>query len=215
MKYYFTAILFTCGMSVFAQNTKTVSVKPSPLAGYSEEWNKAVYTRCNTAENMTYMSSTEKNVIYVLNLLRANPKLFVQTVLLKYPERSDNDNLLNDSYYFKSLVSTMQSMKPLPLLLPDIDCYFSALCHANQSGITGYVGHEREIASCLKKRHFNGECCDYGHNDAVDIIMSLVIDDGVESLGHRNICLGKYEKIAVSIQPHKTWRYNAVLDFHF
>ena len=66
-----------------------------------------------------------------------------------------------------------------------------------------------------KKWHFNGECCDYGHNNALDIIMSLLIDEGISSLGHRNICLSSYSKIGVAIQPHKLYGYNAVMDFYY
>jgi uncharacterized protein YkwD len=59
-----------------------------------------------------------------------------------------------------------------------------------------------------------GECCYYGVEDAFDIIVDLLIDQGVSSLGHRKICLSpSYTELGVSIQPHKTYSSNTVLDF--
>lgn len=186
----------------------------SPLSRFSQEWNDPKYMKCNTAGNAGYMSSKEKEVIYILNLLRTNPKLFGNTVVKKYPEYSHNDNLRKIPE-FKSLLKTLQNVRPLPLLDPDALCYASAQCHAYSAGKRGYIGHERKDGNCRSKQHFNGECCEYGHNDALDILMTLLIDQNIPSLPHRTICLGPYKNLGVSIQPHKSYRYNAVLDFSF
>ena len=215
MRYYCTVVSVLYRILIQAQPQKINITKTSPLATYSDEWNKPVYTKCNTAEKVTYMNEQEKEVIYILNLVRTYPKLFANSVLKKYPERTGNEQLLKDTYYFQSLMDTLLAMQPGSLLLPDNLCYTSAQCHAYQSGITGYDGHERKRADCRKKEYYDGECCDYGNDDPLEIILSLLIDEGVESLGHRSICLGDYEKIAVSIQPHKVWKFNTVLDFHY
>jgi len=183
----------------------------SPLAPFSKEWNDSRYLKCNTAASASYMNAKEKEVIYILNLLRSNPKLFANTVVQKYPDRSAQ-NYLRKTREYKSLLKTLQNMEPLPLLYPDQAGYTSAQCHANWSGKRGYVGHDRN-QSCKSKKFFDGECCDYGHNEALEVVVSLLIDERVPSLMHRKICLGLYNKIGVSIQPHKTYRYNAVLDF--
>jgi uncharacterized protein YkwD len=186
----------------------------SPLSKFSSEWNDSRYLKCNTASGTAYMSAKEKEVIYILNLLRANPRLFANTVVKKYPEYSHNDNLRKVSEY-KSLLKTLQKSEPLPLLNPDALCYASAECHAASAGRRGYIGHDRKEATCRAKQHFNGECCEYGHNDALDILMTLLIDQNVPSLPHRQICLSAYKTLGVSIQPHKSFRYNSVLDFSF
>jgi hypothetical protein len=186
----------------------------SPLSRFSSEWNDSKYLKCNTASGAGYMNAKEKEVIYILNLLRANPRLFANTVVKKYPEYSHNDNLRKVSEY-KSLLKTLQNAGPLPMLNPDALCYASAECHAASAGRRGYIGHDRKDASCRGKQHFNGECCEYGHNDALDILMTLLIDQNVPGSPHRKICLGQYKAVAVSIQPHKSFRYNSVLDFAF
>jgi hypothetical protein len=48
----------------------------------------------------------------------------------------------------------------------------------------------------------------------LEIVLQLLIDEDVPSLGHRRILLEKYQTIGVSIQPHSHYGFNAVLDFH-
>lgn len=187
----------------------------SPLAIYSSEWNHVKYSKCNTAVNAAYLSKPEKDIIYILNLIRSYPALFARTVLKKYPALSGNGYLADDTYYYKSLVDTLLSLQPMNLFYPDKTCFISAQSHAYQSGITGYVGHERKATDSKSKKHYYGECCDYGRKDALDIVLSLLIDEGIPSLAHRDICLSNYTKIGVSIQPHKKYGTNAVLDFYY
>jgi hypothetical protein len=185
---------------------------PSPLASYSAEWNDAKYLKCNTAANVSYMNDEEKEVIYILNMLRTNPVLFANTVLQKYPDENHQGFLRNIQEY-KSLLDTLRKTKPLALLYPDSLCFVSAQCHAISSGKTGYVGHERQTKEC--KDLYFGECCQYGYKDPLPILMGLLIDQNVPSLGHRYMCIGSYGKIGVSIQPHKVYGTNTVLDFYY
>jgi uncharacterized protein YkwD len=200
----------------FAQNISlTVDSLLSPLASYSTEWNKPAYSKCNTAGKVIYLKEKERTVIYILNLARTYPKLFVKTVLAKYPAQSGNDDLVNDQYYYQSLLNTMLTMKEVPLLNADEKCFNSAACHAKSAGKTGYTGHNRIDATCEGKKYYSAECCDYGNEDPLEIVLSLLIDKDVPSLGHRRALLGTYSKVGVSIQPHKTYRNNAVLDFEY
>jgi len=186
----------------------------SPLAPWSKEWNDPKYAVCNTAANVSYMNDTEKEVIYILNLVRINPALFCETVLKPYPKLREEMEHYTSSGYFTSLVNTLSQMQPVNILYPDSLCFVSADCHAIQSGKAGYTGHDR-TKECAKLQHLMGECCDYGFNNPLDILMDLLIDEDVPTLGHREICLSlRYDKIGVSIQPHTTYRYNTVMDFY-
>lgn len=211
----FTTTAFICSSFFLLKNqdpSRTTLV--SPLAAYSVEWNKPAYLKCNTAAKAKYMTASEKEVIYILNLAQTNPSLFASTVVQQYPDKG-NGNVRRTSTYYTSLLSTMKEIKPAGLLMPDSLCFAGAQCHAINSGKEGYVGHNRSKDDCLQKWYFNGECCDYGHDQPLDIVMALLIDQGVPSLGHREICLAAYKKIGVSIQPHIRYGHNAVIDFHF
>ena len=214
MKYFFILLLLQSSL-LFAQNNDIAGSAVSPLGSYSKEWNDIKYSKCNTAVNAAYMTRPEKEVIYILNLIRVYPALFAKTVLKKYPAESGNDYLSDDVYYFKSLMDTLLALKPKRILYPDNDCFISAKAHAYQCGITGYVGHDRKSRDSKLKKHYFGECCEYGHTDPLDIVLSLLIDKEIPSLGHRVICLSDYAKLGVSLQPHKKYSINTVLDFYY
>jgi hypothetical protein len=165
-------------------------------------WDDPKYLAANSAKDEDYLTDVEKDVYYFLNLARMNPKLFADTFL--------NHLKVSDNHYESSLYSELQELEPLPVLKPNRNLYESAECHAKESGERGYVGHER--FKC--KESFMGECCYYGETDALGIIIALLVDQGIESLGHRRICLdGGYTELGVSIQPHKTYGENCVMDF--
>ncbi len=186
----------------------------SPLAIFDKSWNDAGYAACNTAADAAFMNDKEKELIYILNLARRYPAQFANTVLRQYPTYINNARLAKTDHY-QSLMRTMRLLPQSTLLYPDAQCYASAQCHAASAGAKGYVGHDRISAGCKKQVHFQGECCDYGHAEPLDIVMALLIDEGVANLGHRLICFSTYNKIGVSIEPHKEYGENAVLDFYY
>ncbi|MEO5893010.1 MAG: hypothetical protein ABIQ31_22360 [Ferruginibacter sp.] len=215
MKYLFivlSALVFNSSIEQGVSITHLSNL--SPLSAYSTEWNKAAYSTCNTAKNVDYMNDVEKEVIYILNLARAYPKLFANTVLAKYPAMSGKERLINNEYYYQSLIKKMLTMEQAPIINPDEKCFTSAACHAKTSGEEGYVGHIRTSNECKVQQHFLGECCDYGNKEPLNIILSLLIDEDIPSFGHRKILLGNYSLVGVSMQPHKTYRQNTVLDFY-
>ena len=184
----------------------------NPLVEFSTEWSERQYLQCNTAESASYLSKEEKKVIWILNMIRVNPQLFLNSVLLN-PKCNEYKTPAKRNHYFNSLISDLEKAKPIyALLSPDADLFKGAYCHAYQSGLKGRLGHSRAGEGCEKD--FYGECCDYGNTQALDILLSLLIDEDVPSLGHRKICLSdEYTLIAVSIQPHKKYGTNTVLDF--
>lgn len=188
------------------------SIEPqSPLSSFSAEWDKPEYLICNTAAHVAYLSDNEKTVIYILNLARMNPALFAKTVVKAYPDYSGNSKLIS-SEYFTGLLRFLEKKQSMPLLYPERTLFESARCHAETSGVAGYIGHNRRTKACRDLETFMGECCQYGYQDPLSIVMDLLIDEGVPSLGHRIILFKPHTQIGVSIQPHKKYRWNAVLD---
>ncbi|MCX6252605.1 MAG: CAP domain-containing protein [Bacteroidetes bacterium] len=160
------------------------------------------YEVANSAKDADYLSDEEKKVYFYLNLARLNPKLFAETYL---------GHLRNSkNRYESSLYKELVNMASLPLLKPNRKLYESARCHADEMGERGLIGHRR--LKCAE--YFTGECCEYGSGDAFTVLIELLIDDGISSLGHRRICLSaSYHELGVSIRPHKTYRFNTVMDF--
>jgi uncharacterized protein YkwD len=194
-----------CAQDVISSENKPANKKEIETSNqpkdFSAAWSDPKYLEANSTLNENYLTSEEKKLYYFLNLVRMNPKLFADTYLSHLRNSGDA--------YESSLFSELQNLKPLPVLKPNRKLYESAKCHATESGKRGYVGHTR--SKCDK--YYLGECCQYGLSDALEIITSLLIDQDVSSLGHRRICLGNYTELGVSIQPHKSYGVNTVLDF--
>lgn len=183
-----------------------------PLKDFGTVWSDPKFTAYNTAARVPWMTAEERDVVYVLNLVRSQPQLFLQQVVKKWPQHSSSSGLEQNSYY-RSLCTDLEKQKPVGLLYADSLLWVSAFCHASTAGKKGYVGHDRQTKACEQKESFMGECCNYGYSKAIDIVMSLLIDDNVPSLGHRKILLMPYTKVGVSIQPHTEYGMNTVLDF--
>jgi len=208
MKNYAIIIILLLVFSVITIHAQT------PLSRFSKAWNDPKYQVCNTAAGASYMSAREKELMFILNMARMNPKLFGETVVAKYPDSSDHPGIESSPYYL-SLKAWLPTIQPSGILQPDSLCYISAHCHAVASGKSGYVGHER-TPECKWVRRYYGECADYGNSTAFEILMSLFIDDGVESLGHRTGCFDdKFKSLGVSIEPHEKYGTNAVMDFYY
>jgi uncharacterized protein YkwD len=188
-------------LPVFSSGQSTYLDTKHPASG-SSPWSDPKYNVANSAKNEDYLSEVEKEVYYYLNLVRMNPKLFADTYLKDMKNSADN--------YKSSLYAELQKLKPLPVLMPDRKLYESARCHAMESGKRGFVGHKRFKCD----EYYMGECIYYGETDALGIVTALLVDEGVESLGHRRIFLDNFTEMGVSIQPHKTFIKNCVLDFY-
>lgn len=165
----------------------------------------------NTAYDISYLKNEEKQVFFYLNLMRINPKLFAQTFLL---ENKDNIDCSRD---YKTLYKQLMNMSPLKPIYFDQEFYLYAKCHAIQSGKLDYVGHDRKNGSgCdpIVSNYSWAECCYYGKSDPLAIVLDLLVDCDYPDLGHRKIMLSeKFKSMGIFIAPHKSYNYNAVLDF--
>jgi uncharacterized protein YkwD len=161
--------------------------------------------------NDSFQNEEEKTILYYMNYVRMKPQEFLKKYVL--PNLKDTT-----AYYEKTLIQTLRKMKPVEPLTANITMYSLALCHARESGLTGYVGHARK-KGCNIKGSYNAECCAYGHasystDEALNYVLQLLVDEDVPSLGHREIILLDWLKSAgVSIQPHISYGENVVIDF--
>lgn len=199
MKSYILTIALILGLAAAGQ------AQTAYLPG--QQWKSQLHTAAGEA----YLSDDEKMVFYYLNLARTRPAYFADSVLKTWKGAPGHDNsYLSTSPYVASLYRHLKTMKPLAPLLPDRALYESASCFAEFSGKTGRTGHDRSGTGCTLRY---AECCSYGMNRPIDIVLQLLIDKGIENLAHRKICLGGYTRMGLAIRPHKDYRTNTVLNF--
>lgn len=187
------------------------------------DFSSEIKQKSKTAKDIKSLKDKEKELFYYLNLARNKPSLYAELFfnpsmsefrrksIVADPYNLDTATIWYNSYYEKSLYLEMKKMAPAGFLTFNEKCRESAECHAISVGKLGLVTHTRQ-EGC--KSYFSGECCYYGSDDPENIITELLIDSGVQSLGHRHICLSSgYSSLGVAIRDHKTFRKNAVLDF--
>ncbi len=179
-----------------------------------DRWDPEVIKKANTASNFEYYSEEEKKVVFFMNLTRLDGHLFAETVLDAYVESNNTPN----NAYLRSLYRDLRKTEGLPLLFPEEDLTSIAQGHANLSGKTGHTGHKnfnKRFEPFLGNPYTNvAENCSYGHAQAIDIVITLLIDDGVKNLGHRKNTLNpEFNSVGVAIREHKRYRVNCVIDF--
>jgi hypothetical protein len=186
------------------------------LNSYSQEienyFSEVELAKANTAENEKYMSVTERASFKVLNLARMYPKKFLKYYYAYAKAEGKDIHYLRGNYFYKTLEDKLRTMTPVAALYPDKNMFELAHCWAVEAGTAGITGHNRK--NC--KGGYYAECCTYGRDNAVDIVMSFLIDENVKSLGHRSICLDpSYGSLGISKQDHKVWGSNTVFDLTY
>ena len=190
---------------------------PLPLSAQSnpwQAWDVEVLNSLNTATDIEYLNEEEKKVILFMNMARHDGPLFAETFLTAYMQ----ENQLEKNSYTKSLHKDLKKTNKLVALIPEQDLTAVAQGHALKSGekgSTGHAGFKKRFEPLMGNPYTHvGENCSYGYERAIDIVVSLLIDEGIKSLGHRNNILSPdFNSIGVAIRPHKNYRVNCVMDF--
>lgn len=187
-------------------------------------WTSEQIDIANTAKSCKYLSEDEQQVILLVNLARTQPHYFSKVMLAMWFENTADRMLFAQMCsieYSSSLIKDLENCPPLSPLLSEKRLYKYAMIHAQKIGQKGRTGHGRyynysflERMQGLNKHRNVAENCSYGCKKPIDIVMQLLLDDGVPSLGHRkNILKKSYKEIGISIQPHKKYEWNCVMDF--
>lgn len=186
----------------------------------AQQWDKADIERCSTASELGYLTPQEKDVIMYINMVRTQPQLFATTYLKTYLDTVP----IEKTRYLSSLKRELETAKPQEVLKPQFDLYEVAKKHAVEMGAVGKVGHNSATGESYESRMRNVgvryarvmENCQYGCADALSIVIDLLIDEDIPDVGHRKALLNtNVQYIGVSIQPHKVYRYNCVMELAF
>lgn len=198
-KIIFFSLIVVLASKIDAQNSKYPFNK----------WNNTDIEKANTAKNDKYMSEICKQVVFYTNLVRIHPQLFAETYLQQYVDSLE----LQKSEYVISLFKDLKKQKPLLPLVPDEKLTKIAQAFAEESGKAGKTGHAN-FAKRLQGYGAAGENCSYGKETALEIVIDLLIDEDVPSLGHRvNILSADYGIIGVGFSTHKKYGVCCVMDF--
>lgn len=181
------------------------------------KWTKAELEKANTAKDVKGLSEDEKQFIFYTNLVRINPSLFCETYLQRYLD----DTKQKKNEYVKSLQKQLMKCSSLTPLKHYDRLTELAKEHSVIMGEKGLMGHDqpgKKFRERFRKLIAEGrtvaENCDYGNQDPLEAVISLLIDEGVPDYGHRENILDKtFTYIGVSYNSHKRYGHSYVCDF--
>ena len=188
-------------------------------------WDLAVV---DSARNVDYMSDIEKDIVLEMNMARTNPKkyaeLYIEPRSTKFNGKIYGGKLktVEGVSAVTGCVKFMSKQSEVSVLIPSKGLTLAAKDHANTQALTGKTGHTGiDGAGPLKRMSRYGsytnasENISYGSKTAREIVVSLLIDDGVSSRGHRkNILSRDFKKTGVAFaNQHKVYGCECVIDY--
>jgi len=185
---------------------------------YWKNWDAKTLAQVEQASSLDSYTEQEKQVAFVINLLRVDPMRFMNEVLIPFVD----DQQIPKEKAYKSLLRELRKTEPLPLLEQHPVLYDAAKFHAKDMGRSGKTGHRSSKGKSFEKRMSPlldtfasvGENCHYGSNDALLVVIDLLIDRGIPGYGHRkNLLQADFVFIGISMAPHKKYEVNCVQEF--
>jgi len=200
---------------------------------FAQRWTDAEFKKANTGANVDYLTNEEKNTLLYMNLIRIDGEKFYYTFLEDYISnynekvkkyRNYNElKISGNNAYYTSLLKHVKGIKNLPMFYPDEKLSSISKSHAidlNKNNIDTHESSNGESFAGRVSKHFPkkamSENIDFGFSNSLDIVCHLLLDCGVPSLGHRfNLLDQKYKlnTVGISIQPHPSYTWCAVIDF--
>jgi len=204
-RFLFAIIVSFCFNLTFGQGSIVLSDKPFVITHKKDTTIERVL---NTHAAFLNLSPEEKAVVYWVNYARQNPKVFSNTILLPFLEQFPEAK----SSYTRSLLSDLSTRSSLPALAPVKKLNDAAESHAKDLGLNQHsISHQSSKGESFKDRlnkFGDFECASEnvyeGKEDGLQAVLFLLIDAGVQNLGHRkNILDPAMKYIGVSFFPAK------------
>jgi uncharacterized protein YkwD len=155
-------------------------------------------------------------VVRELNLARANPSLYATFVA-----EARSSHMIEHSRAVDEAVHFLKRTQPLPPLKLSAGMSRAAADHCAEQ-VEGQLGHEggdRSHGGDRINRYGSwsttwGENISYSRKSAREIVLALIIDDGVRDRGHRkNIFNPKFNYAGAGFGPHARYRTVCTIDF--
>lgn len=167
-----------------------------------------------------------------ISQLRENPKYFAKKLEREFDNYKTNNArhrpgtvpvLTREGLKaVKEAHEELENIDSLPPLQWSEGLATAALSHCNDTGPLGIVGHIGSKETTLQQRiERNGkwsesiaEALDYGSVSGFEVVMSLLVDDGLTTRPHRKALLNpNYSKVGVGASPHSEFKTVACVLF--
>lgn len=226
----FATVFFSCATldklnNLSADMNKKSEESTSQKNQDADKWDIA---KLDTARNVDYLSTVEKDVILEMNKARSNPALYAELYLTPRTKKFDgkiyNGNIMTNEgvAVVNECITFMQKAKSLSVLTPQKGLSLAAQEHSSTQGETDQTGHTGVDGSTPFTRiekygtyRTAGENISYASKSGREIVVQLLIDDGVSSRGHRKNIMNKdFSSTGVGFtKKHKTYGAVCVITY--
>jgi uncharacterized protein YkwD len=188
--------------------------------------------KLNTANDATYLSPLEQQVILELNKVRSNPKQYADDYLEElrtaysgklYTYPSQNPVKSQEGIVpLEECIQVLQKTASMSIMNPAEGLSKAARDLVADQQKHGGIGHITRNGLTPQKRiekYGTWDICSaeditYGSFEARQIVIALLIDDGVPDRGHRkNILNPCFQFIGIAFGSHQTYKSMCVIDF--
>jgi len=176
-----------------------------------------------------YLSDLENAVVAEINLARSDPKaysVFLEELLpyyddkkFKRPEDEMTRLTREGAAAVEEALAFLRSAELLPLLTPSRGMSQAAKDHLNDNGKKGSTGSDDSQPWDRVNRHGTwggtiAESISFGRNEAQDVVIHLIIDDGFADRGNRNNIFEKeFQVTGVACGDDEKYTFVCVIDY--
>ncbi len=178
------------------------------------------------------INDLKENLITEHNKLRTDPKSYIP-LLEKHLEYINKDNvlvipneiklkLIEGASTYNNAIEFLKNQANMATMEHNEQISQASLDHAVDIGSNGLFTHEgsdgRNTADRIEKYiEWDGACCEsieFGNRTAENVLISLLIDDGIEHRPHRkNIFSEELKFFGVGVSEHKTYGVVTVINY--
>ncbi len=219
-------VVVTCSASQVGDEARPGAADP----GRTPDWAASVAGggRCIEPTDLT---ASEREVLAYTNALRTQPHKFAEHLEALRPRFEGTLMRLGPTEFLRThegiaavdeAIAALKAQNPLQPLRFCKGLTDAARDHARDSGPSGRTGHQGTDGSWPHQRVSRhgkwfiatGENISYGWSDGLQVVIQLVVDDGVPSRGHRSNLLNPVFAVSgAGCGPHQALRHLCVVEY--
>ena len=172
----------------------------------------------------------KREVIAESNRIRTNPKAYIPILeeylknfdgnLLTLPGKNEILETEEGPRAYKEAIEFLKNQKPINIIEYDEEAskvaqdYSKFLSNSKEDQVEDESQIEQRVEKYLEYDYSISENIDFGGSTGIEVIVNLLVDDGVKNRTHRdNLFSDKYEYYGVGVFEHPEYDYCTVIDY--